>query len=421
MRYKNVCLGYTPRERIFINQHKLSERVINKNNFGVKSMNTIKKSLLVLTIIGLLFLMACAGTQQPAETTTGTTENGPIKIGVIAPLTGNEANYGADSIGGIQIATDEINAAGGVNGRQIMLVQEDDQCSNTKMATQAAQKLVDVDKVVAIVGQVCSGSLLATAPIVEAAKVTTVACCTSNPAITQAGDYIFRAWPSDALQGKDMANYVYNVVGARTAATIYTTSDYNYALQDVFAKEFERLGGSIVAQETYAPDAKDFRTQITKINAKTPDAVYVVPYGEGGLVLKQMKELNLNAKVFASETIASKEVIQASAGAAQGVIYATPSLDTESPKTKEFLQKFKAKYNKDPAFAVIAADAYDAMKLVAEGLKTGVNSDAVKTYLYTVKDYNGAGGMLTIDSNGDALKTFQLMKIEGEEGKPLKP
>lgn len=382
-------------------------------------MNFAKTLFFIAIVAGLIFLFGCTTGTTPSSS-PGSADQPPIKIGVIAPLTGNEANYGVDSVGGIEIALEEINAQGGINGRTIEIIKEDDVCSDARMATKAAQKLTDVDKVVAIVGQVCSASLLATAPIAEAAKTVVVGCCTSNPAITQAGDYIFRVWPSDALQGKDMANYVYTVAGLRTAATIYTTSDYNYALQDVFKTEFERLGGSVVAQETYAADAKDFRTQLTKIKTKNPEALYVVPYGEGGLVLKQAKELGVRAKVFASETIASKEVVAAAAGAADGVIYATPGFDSENPKSKLFLEKFKAKYGKEPSIAVIAADAYDSMMLVAEGLKQNVTSDAVKAYLYTVKDYDGAGGTLTIDSNGDALKTFQLMKIEGTEFKALK-
>lgn len=367
------------------------------------------KSLLLVGM--LIFLVGCTFT-----TVGDSINNDPIKIGVIAPLTGTSANYGEDSLGAITIALEEVNAAGGINGRPIQIIAEDDKCSDAKMATEAAQKLIEIDNVTAIVGQVCSTAVLASAPIAEAAKVPFVSCCAGNPALTNAGDYIFRVWPSNEVQGRTMAEYIYNL-GIRIAATLYTTSDYNYALQDVFAKEFERLGGNIVAQETYAPDSKDFRTQITKIKAKDPEAVYVVPYGEGGLVLKQMRELGIKSKIFGSETISSTQVVADAAGAAEGVIYATPSFDRKNNKTKEFLETFKTKYGKDPSIPVGSASAYDSFMVVVEAMKAqdvnqGANREAIKKYLYTIKNYTGVSGIFSIDSNGDANKQYQLMKIE---------
>lgn len=352
----------------------------------------------------------------PEAAPTTPAETGPIRIGFIGPLSGDAAGLGADDRAGVELAVKEINDAGGINGRTLEVIFEDGKC-NGKDANTAATKLIDVDKVPVIIGGLCSSETLAAAPLAEAAKVALISPASSNPSITQAGDFVFRVWPSDTGQGKAMAEYL-NSKNIKKVGIIYMNQDYNLGLATAFKQNFEALGGQVVAWETYEQDAKDFRTQIAKARAARPDAIYLVPYSvDGGLLVKQIRELKITLPLYGSETLGSKESVEAAGKEnIEGLIYATPKFDSEWPKAKEFLPKATALKGSDLSIPAIAANAYDAAYLVAEAFKQkGISGEAVRDYLYTVKDYDGAGGKLTIDSNGDALKEFQLMQIKNGE------
>jgi len=341
-------------------------------------------------------------------------ETGVIKIGFIAPLSGDTAVYGTASRGGAEIAIEEINNAGGINGKKLEVIYEDGKCNGKDSAT-AANKLISIDNVFVIFGTVCSAETLAIAPIAESNKIILLSAASSAPSITEAGDYIFRTWPSDSLQGKEMAEYVYGK-GIKKVAIINMNSDYPVGLANVFKETFVQLGGEVLISEIYEPTAKDFRTQLTKIKAKNPEAIYIIPYtAEAGILVKQIKELGIKAELYGPETFHSQEVINTAGNASEGIVYMMPKFDETEQLTKELLDKYKTKYGKDSPFAVVTANTYDGVYIIAEGLKKGVSSDAVKGYLYTLKDYPGTAGVLTIDQNGDALKDFQFMIIK--EGK----
>jgi branched-chain amino acid transport system substrate-binding protein len=343
----------------------------------------------------------------------------PVKIGFIGPLTGDSSGMGADGQAGVQLAVQELNSAGGINGRQVVAIYEDGKC-NGKDATTAATKLIDVDKVQVVVGGLCSSETLASAPLAEKAKVALISYASSNPSISQAGDYVFRVWPSDAGQGKAMADEIIKR-GHHKVAVIYANTDYTLGLATAFKENFDKLGGVITAWETYESDAKDFRTQVTKARATKPDAIYFVSYPvDGGLLVKQLKQLKVDLPLFTSETFGSKEAVEAAGTEnAEGIVFATPKFDPNWPKAKEFLPKATQLKGSDLSIPAIAADAYDAVYLIAEALKQKPEHEPtgtiIKDFLYAVKDWEGAGGKLTIDSNGDPLKDFQVMYIhEGQ-------
>lgn len=338
-----------------------------------------------------------------------------VKIGVIAPLAGDNAAYGQDVTAAVNLAVEEINAAGGVNGRMLEAVFENGGC-NGKDATTAATKLIDVDKVQIIVGGYCSGETLAAAPLAEAAKVALVSPASSNPSITKAGDYVFRITPSDAGQGTAIAAEMIKR-GHHKAAVIYANTDYTLGLANAFKENFEKLGGVITAWETYEQDAKDFRTQVAKARASNPNAIYLVSYAtDAALLVKQIRQLKMAHPLYGGETFGSQDVVTAAGKEnVEGLVYATPKFDAESPKAKDFLPKAQQKRGSELSLPVFAADAYDAMYLIAEAVRLNPDQEPtgtiVKDFLYTVKDWDGAGGKLTIDSNGDALKEFQIMYI----------
>lgn len=386
-------------------------------------------------ILGLfvILLVGCAPA-APSAAPAGVTEKGvetvgeakelpPVKIGVIGPLVGDEAAYGADVTAAVSLAVDEINNAGGVNGRQLVAIFENGGC-NGKDATTAATKLIDVDKVQVIVGGYCSSETLAAAPLAEAAKVALISPASSNPSISQAGDYVFRATPSDAGQGTAIAAEMIKR-GHHKIAAIIANTDYTLGLAGAFKENFEKLGGVITVWELYDKDSKDFRTQVAKARASKPDAIYIVGYPtDGALIVKQIKQLRIELPLYGDETLGGADVIE-SAGKdnIEGLVYATPKFDPAWKRASEFLPRAQQKRGAELTLPVFAADAYDIVYLIAEALKQHPEQEPtgqlVKDYLYTVKEYEGAGGRLTIDENGDAVKEFQIMVIHNGDSEKV--
>lgn len=353
-------------------------------------------------ILAALMLTACGGNA------------GTIKIGFVGPLTGENAALGVPIQKGALLAAEEINAAGGINGKQIEIISEDGGCKG-EPAAKAGNKLLAIDKVIAITGGMCSSETLAIAPMAEEAKTVLISPASTNPSITDAGDYVFRAISSDKFQAATMADHLISR-NIRKTATIYANSDFNIGLNNAFKERYESLGGTVVAAETYEQDSKDFRTQLTKIRAANPDALFVIPYGEGGLILKQAREIGITAPFFGPDAIGGKAVIEQAGPVGEGLIFTEPKFDPANPKSREFVERFKAKYGEEPAFPGYTANNYDIIYLLADAIrKGGENRDAIKEYLYNVRDYDGAGGMLTLDENGDALKEFQLTMVKNGE------
>src|SRR3989338_9892618 len=227
-------------------------------------------------------------------------EEGAIKIGFVGPLTGELANIGENAQAAVQIAVDEVNSAGGVLGRQIEVVYEDDVCTGASGAN-AVSKLINTDKVVAILGSVCSGATLGEAPISEAAKVVQLSYCSTNPTISQAGDYIFRNVPSDLFQAKYAADYLIKA-GKKTVALLTVQNDWGDGLNTAFPEAFTKVGGTIVMTDSFDPATKDMKAQMTQIKAKNPDAVYFASYTDQGISgLKQAHDLGIKSQFFGAD------------------------------------------------------------------------------------------------------------------------
>jgi branched-chain amino acid transport system substrate-binding protein len=364
-------------------------------------------TILVAIIIILLIASAYYISQQP----TGQVTSGePIKIGFIGPMTGDAAEIGLRTKDAVELAVNEINDGGGINGRRLEVVYEDGRC-NSKDAADAANKLVNVDKVQVIIGGVCSGETLAAAPIAEKNKVVLISSCSSAPKITEAGDYIFRVFPSDVFQGAFGAEYAYNNLGVRRAAILYTISEVGSAIKDVFKKRFTELGGTIVAEEGFGQDTSDMRSQLTKIKATNPEFIYALAYTSGAsLILKQSKEIGLNAKILDTDAGNDPTIIELAGNAAEGFMITVPE-----PKVPNFEQKFREKTGKDPLHC--SYYAYDIVNIIASAMKNvGNNGEMVKNELYKIKDFDGITGKIAFDSNGDraAIKYGVKQVIKGK-------
>lgn len=374
--------------------------------------------IIILIVLGGYFLWKQAATTPGGEEggeTGGGIQGGTFKIGGLLPLTGDGAAYGIPMQRAGLLAVEEINAAGGIDGKKIEMIWEDSKCDAVGGAA-AAQKLVNVDKVKYIFGGACSSETLAASPITEEARVILLSPSATSPDVTKAGDFVFRTSPSDALAGRIAANYAYNTMKAKKAAVISETSDYPQGLRKVFTARFEELGGKIVADEQYDAGVTDFRTQVLKVKNSKPDVVYVVPQTPtpGILVLKQMKDQKVQIPVLTPEILIGRDVIAENKALVEGMIGIEQYFDETAPLQKKFIEDYRARFNEELAFPGYMANMYSQFFLLKQAIESvGDDTEKVRDYFYKVSDWEHALGSLTFDNNGDPLTSNSIKKVEG--------
>lgn len=342
---------------------------------------------------------------------SGERETSPIKIGVLFPLSGDAAYLGENGRTALSIGVDELNAAGGVEGRPIELVFEDGKCDG-KEAVNAANKLIDIDKVSAVIGGICSAETLAIAPLAESAMIPLVSPASTNPKITEAGDYTFRFVASDLVQGRYAAEYVYNTLGKKKVATIYCLADFCVGIKDVFASRFKELGGTILGEEGVSQDSRDLRTQITKVKALNPELVYFVGYTQGSIIgLKQMRELGVTVPVFGSDAWDDAKIPSDAGAASEGAMY-TVAANQALPQS--FTDEMSRRTNGQD-IVVYSPRAYDILKALAMIMeRVGTDGVKVKAELYGLTDYQGIADKYSLDDNGDLEGgSFTVKKYSG--------
>ncbi len=354
------------------------------------------KPVHVIGILIVLIIIVGGAAILVNPSVTGDVMQKPIKIGATLPLTGDLSSIGISVQNAMKLAAEEVNDQGGVDGREINFIFEDDACAGEKAVT-TVTKLVSIDKVPVVIGPACSTALLSAASIAEQNKVILFSGSATNSKITEAGDYIFRNAPSDTFQGKFAAEFVYNQLGARKVVVEYANDEYAAGLKDVFVKRFTELGGQILLSQAHDRGATDLRTQIVKIKDTNPDAIYMATFPvDGGNFLKQTKELGVKTTIIGPETMDDPQVIQIAGDAANGLIYTKPKELT----SQQFKDSFKAKFGTDPL--IFSDFYYDVVHILTNAMEIcGENSDCIKNELYKVKDYQGASGTITLDSNGD--------------------
>ena len=366
-----------------------------------------------LLVVPLLILGAGCNNTNPASTTSTEIEEEEVKIGVVAPMSGDYANYGQNLMAAAQIAVDELNSDDKNNGKKYTLIAEDGEC-DPKSATNAGTKLISTDKVKAILGGFCSGETLAIAPLAEKAGVPIISPASSNPSITTAGDYIFRFMPSDNFQGDVAAKYMVEELGKKNIAVLHIQSDYGLGIKDVFEKKVPDYGGKIVASETFQPNTKDLRAQITKIKSANPDAVYFVGMSAEVIPgLKQIKDLGLDVPIVGSDSMDDSKIPTEAGKASDGVRFFYPANAT-LPDT--FKTKMKEKVGTDEII-YFSPRAYDIIQTFGRIIdQVGSEGAKIKDELYKVKDYKGIGDTYTLDSNGDVTTANYGIK-EFKDGK----
>lgn len=343
-----------------------------------------------------------------------------IKIGAIGEMTGGNASYGTSMMRGFNLAAKEINAAGGVDGKKIVLVEADTK-SEPAEAANAMSKLINQDKVSFVSGIFTSSSAIAACNISETAKVPYLAVGATNPAVTVAKDgstkpNTFRVCFIDPFQGTVGANFVTNELKAKTAAIyIDNSSDYSKGLADFFKKSFVANGGSIVAEEAYLQKDTDFKAVLTKIKATNPEIIYVPGYYEEvGKIIKQARELGITVPIVGGDGWDSPKLPEiAGADALNNTFFTNHySPDADSAESKAFVAAFEKEYNQKPDAPAVLG--YDALKLMVDAIKRAGAADPAKVSkaLAETKSFNAVTGALALNDKHDAVKSVTIIKFQ---------
>jgi branched-chain amino acid transport system substrate-binding protein len=339
-----------------------------------------------------------------------------IKVGEFACLTGKDATFGQSQHKGILLALEELNAAGGVLGRKIEVISEDNQSKSGESAT-VAKKLLSRDKVIAILGEVTSGRTLEVAPLAQSAKIPLIASGATNPAVTQKGDYVFRVCFIDDFQGTVMAKFALTDLKAKKVATLTSVSSaYSVGLAKFFKETFTANGGIIVSEKNFSEGDKDFRAQLTAVKAAGADAVFVPSYyTEAALIARQARDLGINVPFFGGDGWVADQLLEIGGEALNGCYYSTHfSPENQDPVVQAFVKKFKARWGANENPDAFAALGYDAAYVLVDAIKRAGSTDGPKLRdaLAATKNFTGVTGVTNIDANRDASKPAAIIAIK---------
>lgn len=338
-----------------------------------------------------------------------------IKVGAILPLTGDISEYGERCKKGIDVAVEEINNSGGIDGKKVEIIYEDSK-GVAKEGGTSAQKLINIDKVRAIIGAVSSSVTLAIEPLITKDEVILISPAASSPKLTKISPYFFRTWPSDVFEAQVLANLSFRQLNIKTVTIIYVNNDYGIGLKDEFSKTFTNLGGQVLLMEGYPQDNKEFRPILTKIKGKNPQAIYLAGYHkEMAFATKQIREMEIKAQILGDADYGIDELLVIAGEAAEGAIYTTPSYDPKigSKAVLTFADTFKQKYGNEPS--LFEVNSYDAMKILSLAIKSvGYDGKKISSYISNLKNYEGASGSISFE-DGDVKKTAEIKIVK--EGK----
>jgi len=365
----------------------------------------MKRTLFLFSIAAASFLAGCSK--------TSTNE---ILVGEFASLTGKEATFGTSSHEGTVLAIEELNAAGGMLGKKFKLLTEDNQ-SKAGESANAVNKLIAKDGVVAILGEVASSRSLEAAPICQKAAIPMISPSSTNPKVTETGDYIFRVCFIDPFQGPVMANFARATLKAQKIALFTDVkSDYSKGLARFFKEAFTAAGGEIVAELDFNGGDKDFKSQLTAMKAKSPEGVFLPGYyTDAALICIQAKEVGLNVPIFGGDGWESENLTLIGKDAVEGTYFSTHySPDAGGPKGKAFVEAYKKRFNGKLPDAM-AALGYDSAMILADAIKRTNSTEGAKIRdaLAATKDYDAVTGKITINAKRDAEKSAVIVQVKG--------
>jgi len=348
----------------------------------------------VPVVVAVVIVLAALGgawwLMKSGKKTEKTTENRIVKLGFIAPLTGDAANYGQVMQHGMELAQQSFNE----EGLSFQILVRDTACDGEKAAAATAD-LVKAG-VVAIIGETCSGATLKALPVADQAKVVLLSPSASSPALTKADDYFFRTYPTDSHQGIFTSELMYKK-GVKKLAILHDTEAYGQGLHDVVVENYKKLGGTVVADESFAAGETNFQAKLQKISDAKPDALYVVTnaVSTGAAIVTVAKQMNLSIPLYGGDALKDSTFISDVGSAGDGM-----TLVTVTPGNRAFLDEYKATYGAEPANAT-GAQSYDAFIALAQVIKNGAKTgEDIKKALPAV-EFQGKSGLIKFDKYGD--------------------
>jgi branched-chain amino acid transport system substrate-binding protein len=337
-----------------------------------------------------------------------------VRIGVFMSTTGTTANFGISSVNGIKMAADEINAAGGINGKQVELLIQDDRSDASEAAT-IVTKFVTQDQVHAIIGEVASSRSIAAAPIAQNAKIPMLTPSSTNPEVTKKGDYIFRSCFIDPYQGAAIAQFAAKTLGAKTAVImIDRKNDYSTGLGKFITETFTKMGGKMVATQSYQEGDQDFNAQLTSLKGSNPEVIFVPGYyNDVGLIAKQARDKGITVPLIGGDGWDSEQLYKIGGTALNGSYFTNhySPFDTE-PKVQKFVNDYKSRYGSIPD--ALAATAYDAANIMFDAIKRSksLSGSDIRDALAATNAFPGVTGTVTFNQQHDAVKPIVMIEIK---------
>jgi ABC-type branched-subunit amino acid transport system substrate-binding protein len=381
-----------------------TERISRKEGKMGSKGETIGKGKWSLVWMGALLVILVAGPAFAAET---------IKIGAVFPLSGNIAVYGEGFKKAVDLAVAEINQMGGIHGKPLEIIYEDNK-STAKDSVSAIRKLINVHKLPIIFGPAASSNFLAVCPIAEENKVVLIGAESAAPAITQAGEYIFRVFPSDTLQGKGVAELV-RYLGYKEVPVMYINNDWGLGLKDVFVENFTKTGGNVMDEIPYTEGKTDYRTELIRATKGSPKAIVNLTYiKEGSVIFKQAYELGIEVQWIAGSAAKSPKLVELAGKTVEGLIGTYPTFSIDTPQHRAFQKAWAARYGKQDKIAIFAEYNYDMVMLAAKAIdRGGYTAEGIRKALYEVSEgYIGLTGEKTFDENGDVGSAYGRWTVE---------
>jgi len=368
-------------------------------------MTTIRALLFGL----LLLLPACSQTEEPKTPATNR-----VKIGAFLSLTGSTAAYGISSLNAIKLATDEVNRAGGIDGKQVELVVEDDH-SNTQEVPAIVTKLIKEDKVDALLAEPVSTRAMAAAPIAQQNQVVMISSASVKPELTMQGDHIFRACFISSTEGEAIAEFARNKLKAEKAAIILDEkNDYAVVLAGFFSEAFKKLGGQVVEQQKYEANENELPKQMQAIKEAALDLIFAPGfYTTAPMVAREVKRSAIKAILIGSDGWDSPSLLEGGSESFEGVYFANHFwAGSQDPLVAKFVADYRVRHGVETDSA--AATAYDAARMLFDAFKRGKSTDkfAVRKALAETKDFAGVTGKITLDTNRNAHVPVYMLRID---------
>ena len=383
---------------------------IGPKNFSSKVLNVV-----VPLALALAFTFSACTKKNTNE----------ILVGHFASMTGSEATFGQSTDNGIKLAVEEFNSKGGIGGKKIKLITMDDS-GKAEDAASVVTRLIEQEKVVALLGEVASSRSLAAAPIAQLKKIPMVTPSSTNPKVTEVGDYIFRTCFIDPFQGTVMAKFAAeNLKFKKVAVFRDVKSDYSVGLADFFIQKYKGLGGNVVVDVSYQSDDVDFKAQLTTIKSANPEAIFIPGYYTAvALIARQARELGIKAKLLGGDGWDSPKLSEIGGKDVDGGAFSNHySNETTEPTAVDFIKRFKAKFNVMPDG--LSAAGYDGAMILftsmSNAVKNGktVTGPEIRNELAKIKDYQGVTGKISMDEKRNAIKSAVVVEVQGSNNRFL--